>query len=164
MAKKTAYFGIFTSLALGFGYLEALLPPLGVPGVKLGLSNAVTLISLYLFGPGFAVSVSLARILLSSALFSGFSGLMYSAAGGALSFAAMYAGEKTGLLGVTGVSILGGVFHNAGQIIVAAIIINNVKMFYYLPILLVSGAAAGAATGVASGYALRYLKFIGKKK
>ena len=48
-----------------------------------------------------------------------------------------------------GVSVLGGALHNTGQIIVAAIVIENAKIFYYLPVLLAVGAVCGAAVGAA---------------
>ena len=49
--RKTAYMGLFAALAIIFGYVETLLPVFaGIPGIKLGLANLVTVILLYLFG------------------------------------------------------------------------------------------------------------------
>ncbi len=45
MKNKTAYFGVFTSLALILSYVETLIPiSFGIPGIKLGLANLVIVI------------------------------------------------------------------------------------------------------------------------
>ena len=50
-AKKTAFYGMFLALALVAGYIEQLIPiNLGIPGVKLGLANIVTMLLLYIVG------------------------------------------------------------------------------------------------------------------
>ena len=58
--------------------------------------------------------------------------------------------KKTGLFSITGVSMAGGVLHNLGQLIVASLIIEDLKMFFYFPVLLFSGIVAGIAIGIAS--------------
>ena len=66
--------------------IERLLPIyLGAPGVKLGLANLVTILSLYALGLWPAVWISLARILLSGFAFGGMSSILFSLAGAALS-------------------------------------------------------------------------------
>ena len=51
MKNKTAYFGVFTSLALILSYVETLIPiSFGIPGIKLGLANLVIVIVLYTYG------------------------------------------------------------------------------------------------------------------
>ena len=66
--KKTAYLGIFSAIAIIFGYVESLFP-LGIPGVKLGLANLVIVFLLYLYGVKEAVAVSFVRILVIGFLF-----------------------------------------------------------------------------------------------
>lgn len=75
--------------------------------------------------------------------------LAYSLCGGILSFAVMYLVKKT-KLSVIGVSMLGGICHNIGQIIVAAIIMETINIAYYLPVLLVAGLLTGLLLGVVS--------------
>ena len=60
--------------------------------------------------------------------------------------------------GVTGVSILGGAGHNIGQLIVAALVVENASLFYYLPVLLAAGTAAGALIGLLGGILVNRLK------
>ena len=139
-SEKVAYLGIFTALAFAFSYIEFLFPldAIGIPGVKLGLANIVVMAVLYLFSPIDAAIVSLARIVLSSLLFGNLAGFAYSLCGGVLSLAIMILIKKTDFFGETGVSVLGGVFHNIGQIIAAAFVVGRAA-YSYLPVLVISG-------------------------
>ncbi|MDY3926653.1 MAG: Gx transporter family protein, partial [Anaerotignum sp.] len=128
------------------------------PGVKLGLANVIIIIMMYFMDTKSAFFVSLIRVVLSGLLFAGFAGLLYSLAGAMLSFAVMALLKKTDKFSIVGVSIAGGVFHNVGQIIVAALAVENVKMAYYLPFLLVSGVVTGMLIGIVAKTALGYLK------
>ena len=156
--KRTAFYGLFLALALVAGYVEQLLPvSLGIPGVKLGLANVVTMVLLYTVGVRAAVGITAARILLAGMLFgTGFS-IVYSAAGAVCSMLVMLLLKRTGRFSSVSVSMAGGVFHNVGQIIVAALVVENMKMAYYLPFLLVSGVVTGCLIGVVARLCLRYL-------
>ena len=157
-SRKVAQYGLFAALAILMGYVEMLIPlPLLVPGMKLGLANVVIVVVLYYMNAKSAFFISFVRILLSGLLFQGFAGLLYSLAGALLSFAVMTLLKKTGKCSIVGVSIAGGVFHNVGQIIVAALVVENMKMAYYLPFLLVSGVVTGCLIGVVARLCLRYL-------
>ena len=82
MKNKTAYFGVFTSLALILSYVETLIPiSFGIPGIKLGLANLVIVIVLYTYGGKEAFLLSVTRILLSGFLFGNLSMILYSMAG-----------------------------------------------------------------------------------
>ena len=89
MERRThlaASYGLLTALALLLSFLETLLPlPVPIPGIKLGLANLIVLFLLLQAGPWQALALSLSRVLLSAILFSGFSGLIFSAAGALLS-------------------------------------------------------------------------------
>lgn len=150
-AQTVALYGIMVALAFVFSYFESLIPfSVGIPGVKLGLANLVVVVALYIMKPSQAFSISLIRILLTSLTFGNITvSLPYSLCGGLLSFAVMYFAKKT-KLSVVGVSMLGGICHNIGQIIVAAIIMETSKIAYYLPVLLVSGLLTGLLLGVVS--------------
>ena len=106
MKNKTAYFGVFTSLALILSYVETLIPiSFGIPGIKLGLANLVIVIVLYTYGGKEAFLLSVTRILLSGFLFGNLSMILYSMAGGVFSLANMVLLRRTGGFSIQGVSI-----------------------------------------------------------
>lgn len=158
-AQFVARAGLLAALALVFSYVEAIIPynP-GIPGVKLGIANVVTVIALYKFGWKDAAVVSFIRIVVAGLLFNGVFGMLYSLAGAVLSFAGMILLKKTGLFSVTGVSMAAGVLHNMGQLLVAAALIEDLRMFFYFPVLLFSGIAAGILVGIIAQMILRVLK------
>lgn len=90
MSKKVAMAGMFTALAMIFSYVEVLIPiSLGIPGIKLGLANLVVVVALYTMGAPMALAVSMIRILLVSVTFGNLAAMLYSLAGGLLSFGGM---------------------------------------------------------------------------
>lgn len=142
--KKTAFLSIAVSLGLILSYLESLIPVFaGVPGMKCGLPNVLVIVLLYSLGPGEAALVNLLRILLISFLFTNPYSFAYSLAGAALSLAGMIILKKTGVFSVYGVSMAGGMLHNLGQILIAVFLVENYRVFYYLPVLLLSGCLTG---------------------
>ena len=151
-AKKTAYYALCIALAFVFSYLQSLIPlNIGVPGIKLGLANLVVVAALYVMGDRDAFIISMIRILLCGLTFGGVFSLVYSFAGGILSFAVMLLAKRSKRLSVLGVSVLGAAVHNVGQIAAAAAVMENAGVFYYLPVLLLSGAVTGALIGILSG-------------
>lgn len=149
MAKRAAYMGMLTALAFVFSYIESLIPiSVGVPGVKLGLANLVVIVALYTMGTKEAFTLSVIRIVLAGFTFGNPASMVYSLAGGMLSLLVMVFMKKGKLFSVTGVSVLGGVFHNVGQILVAMLVVENAKLLYYLPVLILSGTIAGVAIGI----------------
>ena len=158
-SSKVAQYGLFAALAILMGYVEMLIPlPLLVPGMKLGLANVIIVIVLYHMDTKSAFFISLVRVLMSGLLFQGFAGLLYSLAGALRSLGVMALLKKTGKVSITGVRVMGGVFHNVGQIIVAAAVVENIKMAYYLPFLLVTGVVTGFVIGAVARLALGYLQ------
>lgn len=157
-AVRTARFGMFVALAMIMSYIETLIPiSFGVPGVKLGLANLVTMVCLFAEGPVPAAAVSLTRIVLTGLTFGNLSSMLYSLAGGILSLVCMIAAVKTGLFGRTGVSVIGGVTHNAGQLAVAAAVVENVRVFWYFPVLAASGIVTGALIGLLAALVMERL-------
>lgn len=147
--KKLARLGLLTALALIAGYVELLIPiPIGIPGVKLGLANLVVVWALYALSPAEALAVNGIRILLGGFLFGSLSMILYSLAGAALSFVCMLAAKKSNGFGILGVSIVGGVTHNVGQLLVAMAVLNTVNLVYYGPVLLIAGVVTGLLIGV----------------
>ena len=149
MAKKTAECGMLVALAMIFSYVEALIPiNFGIPGIKLGLANLVVLYGLYMMKPCEVLVVSITRILLIGFLFGNGMSIIYSLAGGLLSFAVMLPLTRVKKLSPIGVSTVGAVSHNIGQILVAAAILKSAGLFYYLPALMISGVVTGSLMGV----------------
>lgn len=152
VAKKTAYCGVLTALALIFSYVESLIPiNFGVPGIKLGLANLIVLLGLYFLKPGYVLVISVMRIMLAGFMFGNAMSIIYSLAGGVLSFIVMVILKKTNVFSITGMSIAGAVGHNAGQLIVAILVVSTGKLVFYLPALMVAGVLTGALIGIAAG-------------
>ena len=158
--RKITQLALLTSAALIIFIIEAQLPPLTpVPGIKMGLANVVTLVTLVWFGRKEAFAVLMMRILLG-ALFSGrMMSLAYSTAGGLLCFVVMALLIRffdDGRLWV--VSVFGAIAHNIGQIITAIVITSTWQVIWYLPPLIISAVITGAFTGIAAGIAVKYVK------
>lgn len=160
--KKVAYLGIFASLAILFGYIETLIPfPFGIPGMKLGLANIMTVTILYLFGTKEAAIVSAVRILVVSMLFGSLYSMLYSLAGAVLSLIVMLLMKRVKQFNITGVSISGGISHNIGQLFVAVLVVSEMRLTSYIPFLIISGAVTGLLNGIISGILVQRLQNTG---
>ena len=152
--KRITVMAMCIALAMILSYVESQIPSPGIPGVKLGLANIVVVFALYKLGWKEAVGISLLRVFLVSLLFGHAASLAYSASGAALSLVGMILLKKTDKLGSLAVSVIGGVLHNAGQILMAWALMGP-NVVYYLPVLIASGTVAGVAIGVVSGIMVR---------
>lgn len=156
--KKIAQIGLLVAAAFVLSYVEALLPiQTGIPGIKLGLSNIVVVLCLYESSAKQACGIALLRIVLNGLTFGSLSTMLYSFAGGMLSFIVMLLLKKGGYFSVLGVSIAGGVCHNLGQIGVAILVLQTGMLVYYLPFLLLAGCAAGICIGIIAAILVRRL-------
>jgi len=161
--KKIALRAILLALTIAAGYAERLIPfDFAVPGVKLGLPNAAVLIGLYLLSFRDGLIIVAFKCALTALLFGSAGSFLFSVCGSVLSFAAMCLAMKIlkQKISPVGVSVVGAVFHNAGQLAAAAPLLGTHKIFYYLPVLLVSGVIAGAAVGAIVGAAIKILKSV----
>ncbi len=169
MMKKTVTLGFFLALALILSYVETLIPfSFGIPGIKLGLPNLIVVLllcgnngrdsSTYYENIMAALEVNVLRIVLSGFLFSNLYAILYALAGTMASFAAMLAGRRMGCFSAVGVSVLGGVFHNIGQVLVAMFVVETVYVAYYVPFLIVAGTVTGAVLGFAAMELIPYLR------
>lgn len=162
MTKKVAYFGVLLSLSLILSYVESLFPfGFGIPGVKLGLANLVTMIALFCLGARQATLLSVLRVVLSGILFGNVFAIVYSLSGAAFSLIIMILLKGTKKFSVLGVSIAGGVTHNIGQIILATFLMENKAFFYYIPVLLIVGTVTGMLIGIGSNEVMKRLPKIG---
>lgn len=157
--KKLAALSVTVAVAMILSFIESRLPTfVPIPGVKLGLANIAVIFSLYKLGEGSAAIVSLVRVSLSALLFGSTVSMLYSLAGATLSLAVMIFLKRVIKMHTVGVSIAGGVFHNAGQIAVASIIMETAIIIYYLPFLIISGTVAGIAIGIAASQLIKRIK------
>lgn len=147
-AQKVALYGVLIALAMVLSYVDMLIPlPVGIPGVKPGLANLVVFLALYTMTAREALLISMVRILLVSITFGNGSAFLYSMAGGILSFLVMWIFQKKDFLLPAGVSIAGGIAHNVGQLLMAAVILENGAVFTYFPVLLAAGCITGGIIG-----------------
>lgn len=146
--KQLAFIAILLSLALVLSILEGFIPPIAFlpPGVKLGLSNIITMYSLFFVGLPQALVIA---ILKSGFVFitRGVTASILSLSGGICSIIFMCIAIKIFDKDCYIVSIFGAIFHNIGQILVATIILYNSYTLYYIPIMILSGVVAGLVTG-----------------
>ena len=160
MTRKIAVSGIFAALAIGLAFIERLIPVnYGIPGIKLGLANIVTVVSLFVLGPVYAITIQVVRVVLSTFLFGSPAGLIYSLSGGILSVLAMILllRFRRPLFSIVAVSVTGAVFHNIGQILAASLVVGNLNLAFYLPVLMVSGVITGILVGFISKYLTKAL-------
>lgn len=159
--EKLPLWGILISLALILSFIESLIPfYFGIPGMKLGLCNAIVVILLYLSSVREALLVNLCRIVLAGFLFGNAFSILYSMGGALLSFLCMWVIYRMGLFTLTTVSIVGGLTHNIGQLCVAAVVLENVNIFWYASALMLAGAVTGAVIGVLATELVPRLKFL----
>lgn len=158
--KKLAFLGLCTAVTLILAYVEALLPPLwaAVPGIKMGLPNIMLLFLLYRFSVKEAAAVSLVRLFAVALLFGNIMTLAYSFAGAVLSLAVMNLLKRIDRFSMVAVSIMGGIFHNLGQVLVAILVLETAEIGYYMIVLTVTGTVAGILIGLAGYLVLKYLK------
>lgn len=158
--KNIAKIGMMVAVAFVLSYIESMLPlNFGVPGIKAGFSNIVVIFALFNFNPLTTFCIAVVRIVLCGFTFGSLSGMLYSLAGGILSFLVMLILKKTQKFSIYGISIAGGVFHNIGQILVAAVILQNRLILYYLPFLILGGIIAGTIVGIIGAILIKRLKY-----
>ena len=156
---NVAFCGVMAALAISLGYLEVLIPfSIGIYGIKLGLANLAILAMLYLTNTKKALAVQLIRIVVCGMLFGNAVAFLYSAVGGIFSFVVMALLKKSNAFSPVGVSIVGGIAHNLAQMAVAVILVDNLKIAFYLPVLLIAGTVAGTLVGIITQTIVKKLK------
>ena len=153
--KRLVLLAMLTAVAMILSYVESLLPSVGIPGVKMGLANIAVIFALFRFGWKEAAALSLVRVVLVSLLFGSVGAMLYSLAGAVLSLAVMALLRRIDRFSTVGVSVAGGVAHNAGQILMAMLILQTKQLLGYLPVLAVSGIVGGVLTGLTAALLIR---------
>ena len=153
--KRLVFDGILTAAALTIFVAEAQLPTLiPVSGIKPGLSNIITLFALLNLSAPEAFMILISRILLGAFAIGNPSVLLYSLAGGTGSLLTeLLLLRVIGKNRVWAISAFGGIFHNFFQLICAALITQSTAVFWYLPVLILSGLITGLFTGLCIYYA-----------
>lgn len=161
--KKAVTISIFASVAVVLGILEYMIPfTVSIPGAKLGLGNIMVLTCLYFFKAKDAIVLIILKTLLTSFILGTFSTFLFSFFGAFLSFIFMLVMLRLGKehFSLISISIIGGITHNIGQLLAAALVLGTTKIFYYLPFLLVTGVATGIMIGLSTRYLIRSLEKI----
>ena len=154
--RKLTQMALLTAIALTIFMVEAQIPALvPVPGVKLGLSNIVTVFAVFAMGPKEAASILFARIFLGAVFAGNFSTIFYSAAGGALAIGVTIVLRKLltqKQLWVAGV--MGAIAHSVGQMAMAITITQTVGLVSYLPVMILCSIVTGLFTGFCAQFLL----------
>lgn len=164
--QRMTRLALLAAAAVVLGYIEGIISSFMLlpPGIKLGLANTVLLYSIYLLGPGYSVILMLLKVVLTGFMSGNLaSAFFYSMGGGALSLVMMLLVKKLGGGGVSivGVSVVGAVFHNIGQILVAALILRTPGLMFYIFPLMIAAVVTGIITGIAGRQIVRVLKLPG---
>ena len=163
-AKRVALCGLLTALMLVLGLVERQFPPTtAIPGIKLGLANSVLLYAIYMLGVKETLILMLLKALMSWVIYTNLNAMLYSLAGGVLSVASMLLLYRVKGISAIGVSAVGAVFFNVGQIMMAVLMLRTPGLlFTYLPVLMVSGVITGVLTGVVARMVMQHLRVLNK--
>ena len=150
---------LLSAVALVLSYLETMIPlPVALPGVKLGLANVAVAVALFSLDARSAAAVAAAKVFASGLLFGSPMMLAYSLGGTALAFAGMAAMAAVPGVGLVPVSMVAAILHNAGQLAVAALLLQTPTVFVNLPVLAVAACVTGGVTGAVGEAALSSLE------
>lgn len=164
--KKLVYISLLIAEALVLHIIEGMIPvPFITPGARLGFANIITVISLYTLSYKDTAVVLFVRILLSVMFGGSISRLMYSLGGAVFSFISMMIAinlfkDKVSIIGI---SVIGAVFHNVGQLIVASLIVETLGVMLYLPVMTIAAIGTGIFVGLTSNFVINHLNKINKK-
>lgn len=152
--RRITRLALLTAIALTIFLVEAQIPlPIAIPGVKLGLANIVTVYAVFQLGLGDALMILLVRIFLGSVFSGQMLMLLYSLGGGLLCWLALLPLSR--LLSRRELwlcSPISAVFHNLGQMLVAAAVLKSWAVMAYLPYLVVAGVVSGLFTGLCAQF------------
>ncbi len=162
-AVRVAFSGLLLALAIALSAAEGMLPalPMLPPGVKLGLSNIVTMYAVFFLGFRQALLIAVLKSLFVL-LTRGPTGAFLSALGGLLSVCVMVFLSKIPRLSRMYISIGGAVSHNVGQLLGAVLMLRSGYAFFYAPVLILSGIVMGSLTGVLLRFVMPGLEYLSR--
>lgn len=154
--RKLTRLALLSAIALTIFMVEAQIPAVvPVPGVKLGLSNIVTVFTVFALGAREGIAVLVTRIFLGAVFAGNFSTIFYSAAGGGLAIATTIALKK--ILGKKQLWVagcLGAVAHSVGQMAMAILLTATPGLLVYLPVMVAISILTGLFTGLCAQFLL----------
>lgn len=162
--NKTIFLSLMIAIALCIYVVEAQIPII-FPGIKLGLSNVISLIVLICFGGKEAILVMVIRTLLGTMFTGSLSSFLFSITGGLISNIVtiiMY-NKFRKYFSIEIISIVGAIFHNLGQLLIAAIIVQDFRIYIYFPVLMIAALISGYFTGLVTKYFIKHKDKIMKK-
>lgn len=155
--KSITLCAVFVAVAMIMYIVENQIPvPIPIPGLKLGISNVITLVTLYLWDKKHSMIILILRILLSSVICGSGLTFIYSLSGGILSFVSICISKKIlkqNMIPV--ISVIGAAFHNTGQIMAAIFILKSTSIIVYLPVLILLSLITGAITGTGAYFMIK---------
>lgn len=159
--NKNIFLSILVSIGLGLSVLESSIPlPIAIPGARLGLSNMVVLVTLVVFGFKEGIIVSALKSIVLMLITGSVSSFIYSFSGAIVSCIAMYLVYRyfSSIFSLIGVSIFGALFHNFTQVSIASLMMNNIRIYTYLPFLMLLSLFTGYFVGLSSIYIIKNLR------
>ena len=152
--RKLTLLSLLTAIALTIFMVEAQIPALvPIPGVKMGLSNIVTVFAVFALGPAEGAAVLFVRIFLGAVFAGNFSTIFYSAAGGICAIGTTILLRKILLnhqLWVAG--CLGAIAHSVGQMAMAILLLGTPSLIVYLPVMIIVSIITGLFTGLCAQF------------
>lgn len=157
--RNMALGAMLLALMLVLGYVESLIPiDAAIPGIKLGLSNGVLVFSVYMLPLPLSWLLMIMKVLLSGFLFGNPNAMLYAFSGGVLSLLGMCLLSRVKGIHPVTVSMVGGVLHNVGQVLMAMLTLHTAKLVYYMAVLILTGLACGALCGIAANGVIRHMR------
>lgn len=158
--------GLFLAIIIILQIVESFFPPIGPLGnVKIGLSNIITMYTLFFLGIKEALILAVLKSLFSFLFLGrGIMAFTLSLTGGMASLgiiillSCIFKDKISYII----LSIFGAIFHNIGQITALSIIINSWEFFYSLPLFIIFGVIMGSITGISLKYIMPALENISK--
>lgn len=164
--QKLTRLALLAAAAVVLGYIEGIITAFAPlpPGIKLGLANTVVLYSVYTLGPGYSVIMIILKVVLTGFMSGNLaSAFLYSMGGAVLSLIMMLLVKNIShdKVSIVGVSVVGAVFHNVGQLLVASLLLQTGGLMFYAFILMFAAIVTGVLTGIAGKQVVRVLSLPG---
>jgi len=166
--QRLTRLALLSAVSVVLGYIEGILCALMPlpPGIKLGLANTVVLYSIYTVGIGGSIMLIILKVVLTGFMSGNLAAaFLYSMGGAVLSLAAMLLVKNLSRdsVSIVGVSVVGAVFHNVGQVLVASLLLQTPGLMFYVFVLMISAVVTGTLTGISGKQVIRILSIPGDK-
>lgn len=159
--KKMVFLSILVAIGLALSVVESAIPlPIMIPGARLGLSNMVVLVTLVIFGLKEGILVAILKSIVLMLVTGSVSSFIYSLSGAILSSVSMSFSYKyaSNIFSLIGISIIGALFHNFAQVSMASLMMGNIRIYTYLPFLMLISLFTGYFVGLSSIFIIKNLK------